>query len=108
MYPQTAHKKRKWIPQTIKAHCFVKVQRCFYEQYDVYLCIVFSYCPIKAELPLLCITVSPNSVLLWQTQEGRAGEAHVGPAGEQTGADGAAGGTHEAAKGKTTTSFKKN
>lgn len=41
-----------------------------------------------------------SSVLMSQTQEGRAGEAHVSPAGEQTGADGAAGGTHEAAKGK--------
>ncbi len=49
--------------------------------------------------------VSLNSVLLLQTQEGRAGEAHVSAAGEQTGADGAAGGTHEAAKGKTVTCF---
>lgn len=36
-----------------------------------------------------------------QTQEGRAGAAHVGAAGEQAGADGAAGGTHEAVEGKT-------
>lgn len=35
-----------------------------------------------------------------QTQEGRAGEAHVSLAREQKGADGAAGGTHEAAQGK--------
>lgn len=40
-----------------------------------------------------------------QAPEGRVGEAHVGPAGEQAGADGAAGGTHEAAKGKTTAGF---
>lgn len=40
-----------------------------------------------------------------QAQEGRAGEAHVSPAREQTGADGAAGGSHEAAEGKTLTCF---
>lgn len=40
-----------------------------------------------------------------QTQEGRAGEAHVRPAGEQAGADGAAGGSHEAAEGKTVASL---
>lgn len=40
-----------------------------------------------------------------QTQEGRAGEAHVSPAGEQTGADGAAGGTHEAAQGEMVARF---
>lgn len=51
--------------------------------------------------------VSLNSVLLLQTQEGRAGEAHVSAAGEQTGADGAAGGTHEAAKGEMVTCFQK-
>lgn len=43
---------------------------------------------------------------LAQTQEGRAGEAHVRPAGEQTGADGAAGGAHEAAKGRSPSFYK--
>ena len=34
-----------------------------------------------------------------QAQEGRAGAAHVGAAGEPAGADGAAGGADEAAEG---------
>lgn len=41
-----------------------------------------------------------NSFNLPQTQERRAGEAHVSAAGEQAGADGAAGGSHEAVEGK--------
>lgn len=61
----------------------------------------------------LCLTnkteIHKSLVLLFprQTQEGRAGEAHVSLAREQTGVDGAAGGSHEAAKGKTFTCLEK-
>lgn len=61
------------------------------------------YCHIQVAPCILFLNGSFNSFPLPQTQEGRAGEAHVSPAGEQAGADGAAGGAHEAAKGEAIT-----